>query len=349
MTGTLILLLAGVAAVAAGELLIRVFVQWRPRGIDPHACRLAEPPDLGFEFTPDNTFCHHYPRPRVRGGPWKQCYRINALGIRDRDDIAPSPEPGSVRLVCIGDSTTFGEGVAEGQSWPRRLEHYLRSAAGPGGNKIEVINAGVAGYDLEKKLALYRERCLGLNPHAVILGYTLNDPQRLIAPRINSDGMLGSGGIPAWQGCRQLAKTHSALGSWGAHRWSELFGGPRLLPTYAERSPDWIRAREQLRAFNTLSLERGVMPLVAILPAPFRLDGHHPYQPIYRILESFLENEGIAHANLFPAIRGQRKRKMIICSCDFHYSAAAYDRFAAALNRELDSRKPFRELLRRPA
>lgn len=347
MNLTLIIsLLCGlVLAVVVAELLLRLLVHWKPRDIDPGAYRLADPPELGFEFTPSNTFCHHYAPPRIAGGPWKQCYRINSLGVRDRD-YPPHAPAGTVRVICVGDSCTFGEGVEEHQSWPRRLENYLRSATEGAGPAIEVINCGVAGYDLEKKLAHYRKKCLGLHPHIAVLGYTLNDPQRLLSPRINGDGMLSSGYIPQWSGFRQMVKKRSALGSWGAHRWGELFGAQRLLPTYGPRSPDWIRTRAQLKEFSALSLEQGVRPLVAILPAPFRLHEGHPYLPIYRILESYLEQEGIAFANLFSAIRGEKKRDMIVCSCDFHSSARCYELFAAALHRELTERAPFRDLLR---
>jgi len=132
---------------------------------------------------------------------------------------------------------------------------------------------------------------------------------------------------------------------WEAHRWGELFGAQRLLPTYGPRSPDWIRARSQLKEFSVLSLEQGVRPLVAILPAPFLLYEGHPYLPIYRILESYLEEEGIAWTNLFHSIRGEKKREMIIGNCDFHFSAHCYELFAAALHRELTERAPFRDLL----
>jgi len=149
----IISLLCGlVLVVVVAELLVRLLVHWKPRGIDPGAYRLADPPDLGFEFTPSNTFCHYYAVPRIEGGPRKQCYQINALGIRDRVYPPQAPD-GTVRVVCVGDSCTFGEGVDENLSWPRRLEAMLRSGQGKAGSSVEVINCGVAGYDLENKLA----------------------------------------------------------------------------------------------------------------------------------------------------------------------------------------------------
>ncbi len=175
----------------------------------------------------------------------------------------------------------------------------------------------MAGYDLAQKLAHTRDKCLGLHPDLLILGYSLNDPQLHLAPLINDLGQISSG-ASGGRRMREWVKHNTALGMWGGVTWTRTFGGQRLLPTYAPRSPEWISARAQLKEFSLLSLENGVFPLVAILPAPFRLNNGHPYLPIYRILESFLEEEGIAWTNLLPSILGEKKREMIVCSCDFH-------------------------------
>jgi hypothetical protein len=343
---TVILLILGSAlALVIAEGFLRLFANWKPRTIDAGAYRLSDEPDLGFEFVPANRFCHYYWPPLVGGRPWKQCYRINSLGIRDRE-YPPYPPPGTRRIVCVGDSSTFGEGVEAEQAFPKRLEALLwADTVRNSGNRVEVINAGVAGYDIEKKLAHFRLKCLGLHSQIAILAFTLNDPQVMRALYIDGDGFLASREAPRWRRFRQRVKKRSALGNWGAHRWSELAGAQRLMSTYGSRSPEWIRTRNILREFRNLSLENSVHLLVAILPAPFRLNGGHPYLPIYRIIESFLEEEGIAWVNLFESLRGMEKPRVILESCDFHPSSEAHARFASALHRELAGKMPFRDVL----
>ena len=47
-------------------------------------------------------------RPRVWNESHPVAYRINSLGLRDRDGLTREKPPGSTRVVCLGDSVTFG-------------------------------------------------------------------------------------------------------------------------------------------------------------------------------------------------------------------------------------------------
>ncbi len=65
---------------------------------------------------------------------------ISAQGIRNQPVTVPKPE-GVTRIMALGDSFTYGDGVALEESWPKRLEASLSAA----GKKIEVINVGKPG------------------------------------------------------------------------------------------------------------------------------------------------------------------------------------------------------------
>lgn len=65
---------------------------------------------------------------------------INSLGLRDREvDIKKGNR---YRILCFGDSWTFGWGVDIENSWPRKLEQFFHKK---GFNNIEVINCGQGG------------------------------------------------------------------------------------------------------------------------------------------------------------------------------------------------------------
>ena len=54
--------------------------------------------------------------------PWldangRVAVHINAAGIRDRDDITFDKPTGQRRVVCLGDSFTFGWGVRDEDGW----------------------------------------------------------------------------------------------------------------------------------------------------------------------------------------------------------------------------------------
>lgn len=331
-----VFLLAAAALVLLTELLLRLFTDWRFRTVDPWAYRGSSVPLLHFEWTPSNRFANHYPARLVGGRRWSQYYEINSRGIRG-PEYEDRPPEGTVRVVCVGDSCTFGEGVEPDRTWPGQLERLLNESTG-GGRTWEVINTGVAGYDLAQKLAHTRDKCLELHPDLLILGYSLNDPQLHPGPIINPKGLISFNKVPRFKKFREGVKQNAALGMWAGVSWTMNFGAQRLQPTYAPSSPEWIRARAMLREWKALSATEGFRLLVAVLPACFMLDERHPFRPIYRIIEAFLEEEGIPFVNLFPAVQGMSNREAMIQACDFHPSAEAYRRFAGRIHSYLAGR-----------
>src|SRR5512143_450760 len=65
---------------------------------------------------------------------------INARGYRDLERAIPKP-PGVRRVVCLGDSFTWGVGVLFDDAWPQRVERLLAREGG----RWEAVNLGEAG------------------------------------------------------------------------------------------------------------------------------------------------------------------------------------------------------------
>jgi lysophospholipase L1-like esterase len=74
--------------------------------------------------------------------------------------------------VVIGDSVTFGSGVALGERFSDRLEVLLGERLG---REVEVLNFGVGGYDTLQEVATLEDVGLRFQPDLVIVGYCVND------------------------------------------------------------------------------------------------------------------------------------------------------------------------------
>ncbi len=94
----------------------------------------------------------------------------NADSFRGTVEYERQPAPGVVRIGTIGDSITFGYGVADDESYPAVLEQLLDEHG-----EYEVINAGVHGFDSTKGLHALETRLLPYNPHIVTFCLGVND------------------------------------------------------------------------------------------------------------------------------------------------------------------------------
>ena len=97
---------------------------------------------------------------------------VNALGLRDREIEARKPE-GTRRILCLGDSFTFALGVRLEDLYVKQLERRLASEGGA--LRIEVINAGVAGYNTRQELITLLTLGMSLDPDLVVVGFYWND------------------------------------------------------------------------------------------------------------------------------------------------------------------------------
>jgi lysophospholipase L1-like esterase len=98
--------------------------------------------------------------------------RINALGLRDDELAIPKPA-GTVRILAIGDSVTFGYGVRLEETWLKALQARLNARAT--GTRYEVVNAGLEGTDVDYYYTFIRDVAPRLEPDLVLVGITMND------------------------------------------------------------------------------------------------------------------------------------------------------------------------------
>ncbi len=103
---------------------------------------------------------------RPRAGYSDERYTINGSGMRDRE--YPVERSDVTRIAALGDSSTFGHGVALEQTWHEVLE----AAMG-----FEVLNFGVTGYTSAQGLEQYRRVVGPYRPDIVIAYFGINDLQ----------------------------------------------------------------------------------------------------------------------------------------------------------------------------
>ena len=104
------------------------------------AWRFNFDPDLGWVSKPNLRMDDAF-------GPGKHLI-INSQGYRSTVDFEEKIPAGKVRILCTGDSFTWGNGVGSGSTWVESLS-YLDP-------KIEAINMGQNGYGLDQIYLRYK-------------------------------------------------------------------------------------------------------------------------------------------------------------------------------------------------
>ncbi len=147
----------------------------------------------GFLFEPGT-------RMRYQTVEFNSLAAINNLGLRDHE--IDSNKNGKYRVLCVGDSWTFGWGVNIENSWPKKLEQYLKQQ---GIRNIEIINAGRPGMytrtykeNLEKMIPV-------LKPDLVLLGVLQLDD--LAQYYEETHKLEKKESIPIWEKMKYAAKT----------------------------------------------------------------------------------------------------------------------------------------------
>lgn len=113
-------------------------------------------------------------------------YATNAAGFRDRERSVDSRD-GALRIACLGDSYTFGQGVRSEDTFCHRLEDALNEADEPWGQEYEVLNFGVCGYCTRQERICYELRASEYQPQVVLVTMVHNDTLSALEEQQNKE------------------------------------------------------------------------------------------------------------------------------------------------------------------
>jgi lysophospholipase L1-like esterase len=105
--------------------------------------------------------------------------RTNAKGFGG-PEVPYGPHPGTYRVLCMGDSSTFGWGVESEEAYPSLLGEELRRRHP--GVRVEVVNLGVCGYSSQQGKVLLEREGVRYEPDLVTISYGSNDWSRVPEP-----------------------------------------------------------------------------------------------------------------------------------------------------------------------
>jgi lysophospholipase L1-like esterase len=242
---------------------------------------------------------------------------INATGQRDRDFARPKPD-GTVRIMMLGDSLTFGWGVAIEQTAAKRLELLLND--GNADVRYEVMNAGVGNYNAAMSSTWMRTRGMEFEPDLVIFNYSYNDAE--VTPRREG------GGLAEWS--YAYVYFEGRLGEvvrrmFGGRDWQTYYRG-----LYADDAAGWRGAQDQLRLLAQFLGQRDIPLVLVNYPELHRLD---PY-PLFEVsnkIRALSRALDLPYLDLIDSLQTEDPEGLWISPGDPHPNAHAHELIANAI------------------
>lgn len=243
--------------------------------------RLFGPRENYFRYDPHTQWSlrpgYRGPGPNLPDVPLSYDLRVNDAGFRGGPLELNKPR-GAVRLAALGDSVTFGFGVAEGETFHARVVAALFLDITP--RRIEGINGGVPGFTSFQgpgATSLVRRLGLGARPDA-----------RAMLPRVSlsefeanllriGDAVRRAGAIPAFI---------TPPAAFGPDRPPEAYFRHGWMVPRAELEPTRLRYAEAVRRAATTAsiLLVDCARLVPTDPRLFLADGYHPNEAGHRVM-----------------------------------------------------------------
>lgn len=304
----------------------------RLTGYTPHYMNadtfVASPdPDLVFAL-----------RPGFRGPYAGVQVTVDAQGRRGRD-LAGAGD-GATRITFIGDSVTFGQGVADDATLPEQVAARSRAKLGA---PVEVVNLGVPGYDTCQERRAFERSLERFRPRAAVLVYVENDtePSSIVVKDgtiVPADVRSGTyGDLMAF--LRKESRAYNLVWS----NWQVIKGRGGSLEQYAGRMaerfrddyPGWRRSRDCLAALGALARRHSVRLLVIPFPPPVGLRVEpYPFAPYVRAVCEAAVAAGAECLDVVPALRDPAL-VLTVSHVERHPSAAVHARVADEITKRL--------------
>ena len=121
--------------------------------------------------------------PRAFGRDDSWTIENNQEGFRGPERTQAGDDSEIYRVLCVGDSVTFGFNADQDAAYPRQLEKRLREQHP--GRRFEVINAGVSGWSWIQGLRFLETRGFALRPDIIVIAHGTND--QVLPARVTDD------------------------------------------------------------------------------------------------------------------------------------------------------------------
>jgi hypothetical protein len=249
--------------------------------------------------------------------------RLNSHGLRMDEDIAFEKRRGEQRVLVIGDSTAFGWGVSQGETFSDSLQRRLRSSRG---DQWTVINAGVNGYNTSQEVEYFLLTGRRYQPDIVVLMFNSNDVEPRIVPNVTTWRRHPSWpkSLPEFANrIRQMSYTYQLPMLLGRAQMMDIARRSGAAAASVTEDPGWPGVARELARLRDACTGADIRLLVTMQSSA---DSK---------LSSTIESMGISVSTMQSAWEGIPPERRHVSRIDPHPSSEAHEQFGRILHAEL--------------
>ncbi len=256
--------------------------------------------------------------------PWGAREVVNEGTFRG-PEIDAAREPRALRVATLGDSSTFGYGVAWDECWSARIAFDARARGMP----IAVIDGGVIGFTIRQGIERYKARVRPLRPDVVVAAFgavnehtlapgEVPDAEKLVQQRARSTVVSRSarwvrGAVRVlhlldWVRCEFTNAKAERLAAWTVREQNRTLG-IEVMGALDYAAPRRVSPTEFAEALAELRREveaDGARLVLVSMPRSPGTEELSPILPEYtRVLEDFARTSAVPLADVRGAFRDE--------------------------------------------
>lgn len=264
--------------------------------------------------------------------------RINALGLRG-PEFDLHRERDAVRLLFLGDSLTFGHGVAEEEAWPNRVTQAL--SRGHPETRFVAVNLSHPGANHLDERHMLLDFFDRVAPHAVFVGFCDNDVTRTAPVSLEVHNRYWKTLWAVTKALQRLLLESGLIDDYFDH----------VRHSFAPEGEDWAAFRETVSTMGRLGREASVPIAVLYLDWAWwygKQSQESFLEGAKKSLADEFERNGMAFVDTTPVIVADGSPSYAVSPWDAHPDARAHGLYADALLEYLAESGMEEQLVRKP-
>jgi lysophospholipase L1-like esterase len=257
--------------------------------------------------------------------------RINNLGLRGEDISLEKPQ-NTYRILGVGDSVTFGEGVNDKDTYLVKLNNYLTKTYKR--KSFQMINCGISGYNTKDEVIYLKNRWVGLQPDYAIIMFTMSDGY---SDDVFADSALGPLATGLMNGTTQLPEGErefkSKFLSWVINTINRKRTSDRLIDIYLSqysKNPmlegyNWENTKYYFALAHEILNDINCKMVIVIFPELFRINDNYPFKEIHEKIKAESKRQGIPVLDLLPAFQRYKTNELWVHPTDHHPNELAHE------------------------